>query len=155
MGEDTPPLSVVHNNQPTEFTKEEQMVAQALRVLVANVLRVVRGTGRPWSIVSEVAEFLNFVVNYEKAAGHNLDSTFLANELCILHEPGYALDLGLNEFNCAMDHHEERMLRGALQIAASRLIHQKTQERSGESDLCLGSNDRQLELIKLHRGDYE
>ena len=133
-----PDLRAVAEN--TEADKARQWatggVSWALRDLTANLLRIVRGAGKPYEIVRQADELLQALVAYQKAVGHWPPSHELAEMLSVDRNEEWRSQLKNSELNRL--YAEERIVRGALQKTASRLIGQATQEAAGDSEMYDG-----------------
>jgi hypothetical protein len=108
----------------------EREVEGALVALAANLLRVVRGAGKPVEIAPQALRYVQAAQAY-----FDLTRTWPSRDL-----HGF-LDIGnprLDRFNAENRRWEEAMdtmVKGALQMAASRLLGQLTQESAGQSQL--------------------
>ena len=117
----------------SERTDEEIAEARALAVLddalkdlTANLLRVVRGAGKPYDVRKQVA-----LVHaaYAGLAEANPRATW----------PDISEGLSVaSAFEDEMTTARECMVRGALQIAASKIADQPMQERAGRDELMTG-----------------
>lgn len=125
-------MRVVAENSEAEIAKRQaDILARAkLRELAANLLRVIRGAGKPWDIGPQAAALVAALHDYKDAAG-----TYPSADL-------YSAALRLEE--CTFELAEEELLRvrgqelivsGSLQVAASSLLGQLTQQRAGEREL--------------------
>jgi len=108
--------------------------------MAANLIRVVRGAGKPFEIAENAQTFIQALVKYREVAG-DLDVMDQFPAMLSFGAKDY-LKLNLDEANLEKARGEERAIRGALQIAASRLLGQTTQVRAGEDELSDGA--RQL-----------
>lgn len=130
-------MRIVSENSAEDLARfeAERQVDLALRELAANVLRVVRGAGRPYELDRQAIAFAEACEAYREAVGHYPASEGLGAALHVreILEPG---KWGEQEHEFAEA--REAMIRGGLQIAASRLLGQPTQERAGESELFDG-----------------
>lgn len=141
-------VKLVSNNTPEELAqvkkrqrvdRAREQVRSALVQMTANLLRVTRGAGRPAAIVSLASDFLQACVEYRDAAALNPDPEMLTDALEWHHDP--ELLSRLDEFNQRHLDADEKMVRGALQIAASRLLGQSTQEAAGHNELYEGMRE--------------
>lgn len=106
-----------------------------LRILASNIIRVVRGAGNPALIGSQAASILRAMERYRKSAGAYPRSEAIADALKLPTQDGSTIaDRGQREWVEGI----ERMIRGGLQMAASRLVAQTTQERAGENEMFQG-----------------
>lgn len=116
-----------------------QSVGDRLRELAANILRSVRGAGKPYQIGRQAQALADAMVAYRDAVGH-----FPSDE-----ELGAALDVEIPEerLDQMSDEQEvivrarQQIIRGALQVAASRLVDQRPQEAAGMTEIDDGVRD--------------
>jgi hypothetical protein len=64
-------VKLVSENSDAEIAENDALAAVewALRDLAANILRVVRGAGKPYDLGRQAVEFANALVAYREAAG--------------------------------------------------------------------------------------
>ena len=117
-------------------------VRLALVDLTANLLRVMRGSGKSNYLGAQACEFLQALNAYEEIAGFYPDSWSLENVLSIQREPSARLSAD----ELLKHEAEATMLQGALQVVASRLLGQLTFQRRGEKELYDG-----IRLLDEHR----
>lgn len=107
-------------------------VSWALRQLTANLLRIVRGAGAPGEIIGQIDWLLGTIMAFQNVVGLAPFSEYPQMLDFVPHEEWRRhADRG----QLALVRAEERIVRGLLQIAASRLVGQTTQERAGESEM--------------------
>jgi len=111
-------------------------VSRALRDLTSNLMRVARGAGKPHDIHRQTQALIEAFAAYREATGAVVPSEDLAAILSverdsqmICHVSGLALE---------RLYAEQAVVRSALQIAASRLVDQKTQETVGQQEMYAG-----------------
>ena len=115
-------------------------IRRALRTLTANLLRVARGNGHPWKLARQMLDFIEAYQAHWDVAGHyptSWEMTACIDYDAALEEirPGYsspdspAFDLELGKRITA---------DGALQMVASRLLHQIPQQAAGSRELIGG-----------------
>ncbi len=113
--------------------------------LAANIIRVVRGAGRPDDIIDQCNEVLKAAIEY-----HDKTQRFVPYQ-----SVAAALRLEREEID---DYHSyfgqrqlaiRRMVKGSLQIAASSLLKQLTQIHMGQAELDDGY--RELESLREER----
>jgi hypothetical protein len=107
--------------------------------MTANLLRVTRGAGRPGAIVMLAGEFIEACVEYRSLAGTYPPSEILSQMLEWQRDFEYIQRF--DDFNQTHILADEMMARGALQIVASRLLGQNTQESAGHHELYNGMRD--------------
>jgi hypothetical protein len=71
----------------------EQELTDSLREAAANVLRVVRGAGKPHALVNQFGEVISSAVKFKEAAGHWPPSDMLARALKLDDEVSELYDL--------------------------------------------------------------
>lgn len=140
-------MKVVSGNSETDIARSRALndVEWALRNLAANILRVVRGAGKPDEFGEQMIKVVHAMFEYRDVVGHVPQADALRGALDI-----NASDVLLE--NISDDEAEkldakQEIIRGALQIAASRLLGQSTQESTGSNELIAG--------VKELRGYWE
>lgn len=133
-----PNLQVVSENTETDKARRwaANQVSWALRDLTANLLRVVRGAGKSYEIGRQLEAALQAFIEYQKAFGHWPPAYDLSEALSVDRAEEWRSRLKGSELSRL--YAEERVVRGALQKTASRLIGQTTQERAGDSEMYEG-----------------
>lgn len=146
-------LRVVSSQTSTQIERNyaEGELEFPFRNLAANIIRVVRGAGRPEDMIAQMLACLDAAEAYRKLTGHypkakiyrrflNLaefyfDPTTWADEK----EKEAILQLSMSGYPEKIE--AERMIhRGALQVAASRLLGQHTQEVAGDHEMYMGAH---------------
>ena len=123
------------------------VVDNALRELAANLLRVTRGSGRPHYIGRHARALVDALIEYRDIVGHFPSPEELANALAIEPSPERIEQMSDEEFDQFRAKHS--IVRGALQIVASRLLDQKTHITVGENEMYRGLYE--LEVIRAGR----
>lgn len=117
--------------------------------LAANMIRVTRGAGKPQEIMSQAAALVRAFVAYHEAFGHHPMADDLANMLSVEADPE---TLGrMRAENADRADAEQRIIYGALQIVASRLLDQRTKETNGRREFYDGV--RMLEQVRADKRD--
>ena len=111
----------------------ENDARDAARVLAANIIRVVRGAGRPDEIGLQAVALVEAMQRHWETT-QSWPNEEIANELRLASREPRTVDGIWSEWESA----EHRMITGALQIAASRLIDQPTQEAAGRREMITG-----------------
>ena len=147
-------MKLVADNTDADIARNraEEQARWALVDLAANILRVVRGAGKPYDLPNQAAAFVKSYVDYrEKAEGRvTMD---LGMAISLPEVVGAYSKYGRDEGDKI--YAERSIVRGALQIAASQLLEQRTQEASGEREMYQGINSvedyraRQREMMGL------
>jgi hypothetical protein len=145
---DTKHIFVIAMNSESEIRRRRaaENVEWPLRDLTANLIRVVRGAGKPYAIRDQLAAVLTAMSDYRDAAGRWPSSDELAN-MVAMQRPQW-LETTSSEIR-AEDWAKSRIIRGALQMTASELLGQRTQEAAGESEMYDGIN--QIEDLRTKR----
>jgi hypothetical protein len=127
------PMRVVSENSPADLAKNAAMqkVDRSLRELAANLMRVARGSGNAREMPQQAQDFIDAVVAYQDAAGRDPPPGAMAEVLRVSIE--LEARQHWSDARTHMYHAEHDVLRGALQLAASRLLGQRLQDRAGES----------------------
>lgn len=112
--------------------KEE--IRRAIRTLTANLLRVTRGAGRPYDLPKQTHR-LSEAFTALAAADGSLDPAEL-NHMLDLEDRELMAKLKDREW--AWEHAQITMVHGALQMAASELMGQRTQYAAGQTELFNG-----------------
>jgi hypothetical protein len=131
-------MHIVSENSKVDIAREraEWQVDASLRNLAANILRVIRGAGRPWEIPEQAQSYINALVDYQAATGHLPLSASAENSLSI--------DLDQERLGDAEDEYRQKVearetiIGGALRIAAARILDQRLQVTAGERELSDG-----------------
>jgi hypothetical protein len=145
-------VRVVSEQSPEDIRKNRarEALVDPLRVLTANLLRIVRGGGKPVALLRQMERCAISIREYASAHGH-LPSAATINHIldCEAAQHEYrpwikkapAEDLCRWEDDGTLDRNEaERRIRNAsLQIAASMLLDQMMQCSAAESDFHTGT----------------
>jgi hypothetical protein len=80
-------MRLVSENSPEQLARNRgaEQLRDSLIELAANIIRVVRGAGKPVELMRQADEFLNAVVAYREAVGYYPDPTLFANALLYDH----------------------------------------------------------------------
>jgi len=153
-------------SQPSEAEQRrlraEEAIDFPLRKMAANILRIVRGSGKGGELLANLKQVIDSAVAYRDAVGHWPPQTLIAKILRIndgterfenMAKRGEINQEELNRLNhlFARMWAEYRVCRGALQIAASELIDQPIQRCAGETEMYEGM--RELEAVRQNRSD--
>lgn len=130
----------------SEIVSLKRQIEKALCEVAANIIRMVRGTGRPELAIDQIRSLAGLFGLHERVAGKDL----LAGEI----ERFLSLD---NVTECSAGSCDEwdlavlDVVRGALQIAASELVGQHTLSAAGRAQVFGGNRD----LERLHRRELD
>lgn len=144
-------MKVVSENSKEELARRRKYpaVEWALKDLAANLMRVARGSGEPQRIYAQCFKLIEAMSDYSKEVGTWPSSHHLQASLDCQRD---LTDYLRSEYFEELDAYEI-MLRGALQVVASRLLEQKTQESAGDHQLHDGR--RMLEKAREDRRKLE
>ncbi|WP_296597541.1 hypothetical protein [Phenylobacterium sp.] len=131
-------MKIVSSNTDAELAANRalEQVEGGLVELTANLIRVVRGAGRPGDIIEQVVGLTEALREYGDAAGHLPAGDELAGMIRL--ESREVVVGHVSESSAAWHYAEQRMVRGALQMAASSLLGQLTQRAAGSQELFNG-----------------
>lgn len=118
----------------------------ALRELTANLLRVVAGAGKPHQVLQDAANFVHAFVDYHPHMSFH-ERVDGASEILAVREEHRGFD------DWKSYEAEEDIIVGALRIAASRLLGQRTQEAAGETKMRDGIRYREEARAELRRAN--
>lgn len=147
----------------------------AIREVAANMLRIVRGAGKPHELLLQMKKAIDTAVKFEEVHGH-WPHDVIANVLQIQSEDEKRyddlregrltqadIDRWREDGNVGRMLAEHTILRGALQTIASDLVYQPTQKCAGERELDSGIRDwirnreeqrrKEQEAAKISRAD--
>jgi hypothetical protein len=131
-------LELVSSNSESDLKQRQALVEVcfALRAMTANLMRLARGTGAAYEIGPQLDRVIQALIGYRDVVGTYPTSFELSEALLVRRE----LPVGTEWASDRRREHNaiECMVRGALQIAASRLAGQRTHESRGESELRNG-----------------
>lgn len=135
-----PPIRIISKQSEADIAKNrsEEEIGIALRALAANMLRVIRGAGKAYDLAREMNSCLKAFQAYYDA--HNVwpDSFRLQKALDFDPDEYSRLKPDMGEAGMEqwqIERAENEVCRAALQVAASKLIEQRLQERQGHNDL--------------------
>ncbi|PJR16786.1 hypothetical protein [Sinorhizobium meliloti] len=131
--QDRPKLTVVAENSRKQIDANllQEQLDYALLVLAANVIRVVRGAGKPDDIIFQCNDVVKAAVEYKDKVGRFVSSHSVAGALRLPRERVDDYDSFHGQRQLAM----REMMDGSLQVVASRLLGQLTQEHRGEREM--------------------
>ncbi|MBY3134779.1 hypothetical protein [Rhizobium laguerreae] len=148
MSEDQKPPHIrlaVENDQPELARRTAEIdLRWPLKTLAANVIRIVRGAGSPAELGRQCADVVQAYRDYHAALGEWPSSYLVSETLSLRHRENHATSDRAWEWEEAM----RQMVAGGLQVAASQLLKQNTQQRAGESEMFDG-----LRVIEKQRSE--
>lgn len=130
-------MRIVSSNSAADIAchRAKDRVAEALRELAANMLRVTRGAGRSYELKAQAEALTKAMQDHWDACGVWPSSDELDRALSIAQERDLEA-LSDREYEWASS--QEKMVRGALQVAASTLLGQRTQRAAGQREMFDG-----------------
>ena len=140
-------MRLVSNNSGADLALRS--VRSAMRQLAANLLRVMRGAGRGHEIPQQAQAIVEACVAYRDATGTAPSDFDLAQSVALDDNREW-----LEQFSAedrALRHAESMIVRGALQVAASQMLGQRTQLSARISELVQGVHDRNEAIKAAHR----
>ncbi|WP_324749660.1 hypothetical protein SH591_14165 [Sphingomonas sp. LY54] len=111
----------------------------ALRSFAANLLRIMRGAGKPAEIAGQCVDLLGALERYRAACGRIADAAEMIDALELPRRRQLRRHLSA-DMRRIFDG-EQKLLRGALQVAASQLLGQSAQEAAGDSEIREGARE--------------
>jgi hypothetical protein len=131
----------------------EQELRDALQETAANMLRVIRGAGKPYELVKQFSTVVQIAIKFRDAFGHWPPSQVLG-EMLAMHDEVHAMDekqapgrftkedMDRSYEDGTMDrkYAEHSIKAGVLQIIASQFVGQTPQERAGQYEMIDGVN---------------
>lgn len=134
---DPPNLTLIPEADPWEREKAqaERELAWESREFAANLLRVMRGAGRPFDLPQQIINLSESILEVSKTARAWAVSSAIEETLQSAVPGGFD----------AHEHEEctGMIVSGALQLLASRLVHQRAQEAAGEREMASGIKEQE------------
>lgn len=134
MSDQHPQIRLASERSSAEIKHERRLaeLRRSLVTLTANLLRVVRGAGRPEEIVTHCIETAHAYRAYLDAVGHLPSSFEIAEAIRLKREFGdFSSDA---DIDCG----RSMLVAGALQLTASTLLHQRTQIAASQREMSEG-----------------
>jgi hypothetical protein len=150
MSDDTGPRLVSENSEAQIDRERSAATASwSLRDLASNLLRVIRGAGKPEDIVRQIDELVRVLVAYKDATGQWPPPHELAAMLDI--DRTESLRATVKDGELHRLYAQEQIIRGALQQAASRLVGQTTQASAGAHEMHDGIRELEEARAEIRR----
>lgn len=134
------------SDREIERRRVEELAARATVELAANLLRIVRGAGKPLALIEQCERLVTTFRACDDVQAPD-PSQRLHDWLKVGHRLRY--DSSLPEHEVSFLIATDKMVAGSLQIAASRLLGQLTQEAAGDSQLHDGLRLYEDALAKM------
>lgn len=140
-------MKVVSENSEAEIARRRAQAEteEALAELAANILRVIRGAGKPHELPMQATRFVRGVLAHRDAGGDALAMPWVS----ALTVPRRYARVELTPEQHRERLAEEQTIRGALQMVAALLLDQRTQEATGSNEFYAGVME--LEEIRAER----
>jgi hypothetical protein len=119
-----PRLKVVSQQSSAQRDAGYELISlqRAVGDLAANLMRLIRGAGKPGRLLPQVHSIAEGAERYHSIAGHWPDGLTLTENLGV--GPDDERLAAAGDLYAARMYAEEMIVRGALQFAASTLLHQ-------------------------------
>lgn len=118
-----------------------------LRKMAANLLRIARGAGRPNTLPQEIIDLAELILDASKHS----NAWGIWTEIEAWLQEGVPAERDYDEY----DDHRPAMVRGALQVVASRIVGQRAQENAGEHEILEGIRQREDRLEARRKKEAE
>lgn len=116
------------SSQEIERKRTEENIEHAMCLLAANLLRVIRGAGKPEELPGQMQEVLAGMSQFRELCGFWPPPAVLTR----------AFDLSHSNRTDEWDDAERDIMRGSLQMVASSLVGELTQRRAGHREMFEG-----------------
>ncbi len=138
-------IQVVAENSEAEIAAARARAEfdRILRSLAGNIMRVSRGAGRPEEIIWQLADVLQAVQVHYDCFGSFPSTSDIQTSLRV---DGGGPSVQLLDGKPGTEYAFQQIVRGSLQIAASKLLDQRSQESAGRSEMMDG-----IMLVQLMR----
>lgn len=146
MGNEDPPnISLVPESDPWERERQQAKseLAWETREMAANLLRVIRGAGRPDYLPQQIINLGGAILETHKTARAGAIWTVMQETL----NSAIPDWLEVSEAEAC----EGTIAKGALQYLASRLVHQRAQEAAGRREIHSGIRQLEREAERTRR----
>jgi hypothetical protein len=131
-------MKLVSENSAADLAKRRTLkqVHRTLQEMAANLMRISRGGGKPHDLVRHVEMFAGALVAYYEATGEAVPAEEFSAALSVSTDPEFVAQFPGPEGERldAID----TIIHGALQVAASRLLQQRTHETLGRGEMLEG-----------------
>ena len=132
-------LVIANSDADVAAQEAKRELRETLRSFAANLLRIMRGAGKPTEVSGQCADLLEAIAGYRAACGRIADAAEIIDALELPCRRQFRRELSANMRKIFEG--EQKVLRGALQVAASQLLSQSDQEAAGESEIREGARE--------------
>jgi hypothetical protein len=131
-------VRIVGENSEADLLEREVRapVDACLRELTANLLRVIRGAGKPYLIARQVFDLTEAIALYQSSTGRPISTEVLSAIPSLTPDPGFRTRYG--DFEADWRNARQLVVQGALQLLASELLDQRTQAAAGDHEVTRG-----------------
>jgi hypothetical protein len=131
-------MKLVAENSDVEIERRRALrqVHRTLQELTANLMRVSRGGGDPHEVVGRVQAFASSLVDHQNQTGKPVPVDEFSAALSVSTDAELISRLGDDEAEHLQE--TDAVIRGALQVAASRILRQRTYEALGRAEMHEG-----------------
>jgi hypothetical protein len=129
-------LVAENSNLEIERRRALRQVHRTLQELTANLMRVSRGGGDPHDIVGHIQAFASSMVDHHKQTGKSVPVDEFSAALSVSTDAELISRLDDDEAEHLQE--TDAVIRGALQVAASRILRQRTYEALGRAEMHEG-----------------
>jgi hypothetical protein len=133
-------MKIISSQSDEDIRRNEAAadMAYAIRILAANLLRVVRGAGKAYGLLPQCLACVEAARAYYDAHGH-WPSTHLYSEWLNWDSAESAIPIDKRSaYAIEREMAERQIARGVLQIVASRLLGERPQEAAGHREFADG-----------------
>lgn len=131
----------------------EQELRDRLHETAANMLRIIRGAGKPYELITQFNEVVKAAIKFNSAFGH-WPPPHVLGEMLAMHDEAQAMDEKQADGRFTKEDMDrwyedgtmdrkyaiETIKAGVLQTIASQFVGQTLQKRAGESEMSDGIN---------------
>ncbi len=137
-----PRLTVVAESTRAQIDEKwaQRDFDRTLIELAANIIRVVRGAGRPHEVILQCDEVVKAALEFRDKSKRLPSQESVASALRLRHE-----EIDYSKPWADRESARQDMVSGALQIAASRLLGQHLQVKQGEREM----NGAHMQLVRI------
>lgn len=140
MDDEPPKLTIAASNDEAELAKREalDLLHWPTREMVANLLRVMRGAGRPTHLPDQIIEVALAI----QKAGKHTNAWYIGEEIREVLDSAFPSWADECDRQSAM----HTIAQGSLQYLASNLVHQRAQAAAGEREIDSGM--KEIEYVR-------
>jgi hypothetical protein len=131
-------MHIASENSEADLARQRasDQVRWRVRELTANLLRITRGAGKPYDVLGQMSDLAEAMQGYQATTGLSSCPDEFVRALNVSNDLETTLQWSAEDRY--RDDAEGLIIRGVLQVVASRLVGQKTQEAAGRSEMAFG-----------------